>query len=132
MRVNDNINYYNDYKTTSKSNDEFSDILVHMSAISQSQPDSVEGFRQNIAQNGIMAAINMMNSDRIKEQIDLKRAELLKALDTHNMSPKDKAAALASVEDSLDRYKKDLQERRHDFETKSLEDDMLKKLLTLV
>ena len=79
-----------------------------------------------------MAAINMMNSDRIKEQIDLKRAELLKALDMHNMSPKDKAAALASVEDSLDRYKKDLQERSHDFETKSLEDDMLKKLLTLV
>ena len=48
------------------------------------------------------------------------------------MSPEDKAAALASIEETLSRYKKELQENNYDFETQSLEDNTLKKLFAIL
>ena len=79
-----------------------------------------------------MATVTMMNNEKIQEEIERKRAELLKSLDTQNMSPEDKAAALASIEETLSRYKKELQENNYDFETQSLEDNTLKKLFAIL
>ena len=109
MQVTNNLSIYNsDYKaTTSKSNDDFSDILNEM--ISTDTKDSIDitqNFKDNIMQYGIMATVTMMNNEKIQEEIERKRAELLKSLDTQNMSPEDKAAALASIEETLSRYKK--------------------------
>ena len=135
MQVTNNLSIYNsDYKTTtSKSNDDFSDILNEM--ISTDTKDSIDitqNFKDNIMQYGIMATVTMMNNEKIQEEIERKRAELLKSLDTQNMSPEDKAAALASIEETLSRYKKELQENNYDFETQSLEDNMLKKLFAIL
>ena len=135
MQVTNNLSIYNsDYKaTTSKSNNDFSDILNEM--ISTDTKDSIDitqNFKDNIMQYGIMATVTMMNNEKIQEEIERKRAELLKSLDTQNMSPEDKAAALASVEETLSRYKKELQENNYDFETQSLEDNTLKKLFAIL
>ncbi|ARQ97517.1 hypothetical protein CLAN_0771 [Campylobacter lanienae NCTC 13004] len=135
MQVTNNLSIYNsDYKATiSKSNDDFSDILNEM--ISTDTKDSVDitqNFKDNIMQYGIMATVTMMNNEKIQEEIERKRAELLKSLDTQNMSPEDKAAALASIEETLNRYKKELQENSNEVNTKSIEDNMLKKILTFV
>ena len=135
MQVTNNLSIYNsDYKTTtSKSNDDFSDILNEM--ISTDTKDSIDitqNFKDNIMQYGIMATVTMMNNEKIQEEIERKRAELLKSLDTQNMSPEDKAAALASIEETLSRYKKELQENNYDFETQSLEDNTLKKLFAIL
>ena len=135
MQVTNNLSIYNsDYKaTTSKSNDDFSDILNEM--ISTDTKDSIDitqNFKDNIMQYGIMATVTMMNHEKIQEETERKRAELLKSLDTQNMSPEDKAAALASIEETLSRYKKELQENNYDFETQSLEDNTLKKLFAIL
>ncbi|MDD7513897.1 MAG: hypothetical protein PUK08_01595 [Campylobacter lanienae] len=135
MQVTNSLSIYNsDYKaTTSKSNDDFSDILNEM--ISTDTKDSIDitqNFKDNIMQYGIMATVTMMNNEKIQEEIERKRAELLKSLDTQNMSPEDKAAALASIEETLSRYKKELQENNYDFETQSLEDNTLKKLFAIL
>ena len=135
MQVTNNLSIYNsDYKaTTSKSNDDFSDILNEM--ISTDTKDSIDitqNFKDNIMQYGIMATVTMMNNEKIQEEIERKRAELLKSLDTQNMSPEDKAAALANIEETLSRYKKELQENTYDFETQSLEDNTLKKLFAIL
>lgn len=134
MQVNNNLNSYNNYKAKLKSDNDFSDILAQMSASNASTNplDSTQNFKENIMQYGIMATISIMNEERIQEQIDLKRAELLKALDVDNLSPKQKAQALASIEETLARYKKELKESNHDFKTESLEDSTLKKLFTLL
>ena len=135
MQITNNLIIYNsDYKaTTSKSNDDFSDILNEM--ISTDTKDSVDitqNFKDNIMQYGIMATLTMMNNEKIQEEIERKRAELLKSLDTQNMSPEDEAKALASIEETLNRYKKELQENSNEVNTKSIEDNMLKKILTFV
>ena len=135
MQVTNNLSIYNsDYKaTTSKSNDDFSDILNEMiSADTKDNIDITQNFKDNIMQYGIMATVTMMNNEKIQEEIERKRAELLKSLDTQNMSPEDKAAALASIEETLSRYKKELQENNYDFETQSLEDNTLKKLFAIL
>ena len=94
--------------------------------------DITQNFKDNNMQYGIMATVTMMNNEKIQEEIERKRAELLKSLDTQNMSPEDKAAALASIEETLSRYKKELQENNYDFETQSLEDNTLKKLFAIL
>ena len=135
MQVTNNLSIYNsDYKaTTSKSNDDFSDILNEMiSADTKDNIDITQNFKDNIMQYGIMATVTMMNNEKIQEEIERKRAELLKSHDTQNMSPEDKAAALASIEETLSRYKKELQENNYDFETQSLEDNTLKKLFAIL
>lgn len=135
MQVNNNLNSYTQYISKSQSNNDFSDILEQMSSNltdGSNSSDITQNFKENIMQYGIMATITMMNNDKIKEQIERKRAELLKALDMQNMSPKDKAAALASIEDTLSRYKKELQENNYGFKTQNLEDNTLKKLFTLL
>ncbi|MDY6056346.1 MAG: hypothetical protein SPI60_00880 [Campylobacter lanienae] len=135
MQVTNNLSIYNsDYKaTTSKSNDNFSDILNEMISIdTKDSADITQNFKDNIMQYGIMATVTMMNNEKIQEEIERKRAELLKSLDTQNMSPEDKAAALASIEETLSRYKKELQENNYDFETQSLEDNTLKKLFAIL
>ena len=135
MQVTNNLSIYNsDYKaTTSKSNDDFSDILNEMiSADTKDNIDITQNFKDNIMQYGIMATVTMMNNEKIQEEIERKRAELLKSLDTQNMSPEDTAAALASIEETLSRYKKELQENNYDFETQSLEDNTLKKLFAIL
>ena len=135
MQVTNNLSIYNsDYKaTTSKSNDDFSDILNEMiSTDTKDNIDITQNFKDNIMQYGIMATVTMMNNEKIQEEIERKRAELLKSLDTQNMSPEDKAAALASIEEPLSRYKKELQENNYDFETQSLEDNTLKKLFAIL
>lgn len=135
MQVTNNLSIYNsDYKaTTSKSNDDFSDILNEMiSTDTKDNIDITQNFKDNIMQYGIMATVTMMNNEKIQEEIERKRAELLKSLDTQNMSPEDKAAALASIEETLSRYKKELQENNYDFETQSLEDSTLKKLFAIL
>ena len=135
MQVNNNLNSYTQYTSKSQSNNDFSDILEQMSSNltdGSNSSDITQNFKDNIMQYGIMATIAMINNDKIKEQIERKRAELLKALDMQNMSPKDKAAALASIEDTLSRYKKELQENNYGFKTQNLEDNTLKKLFTLL
>ncbi|MCI5540213.1 MAG: hypothetical protein MR376_06580 [Campylobacter lanienae] len=135
MQVTNSLSIYNsDYKaTTSKSNDDFSDILNEMiSTDTKDNIDITQNFKDNIMQYGIMATVTMMNNEKIQEEIERKRAELLKSLDTQNMSPEDKAAALASIEETLSRYKKELQENNYDFETQSLEDNTLKKLFAIL
>ncbi|MDY3133761.1 MAG: hypothetical protein SOW11_07210 [Campylobacter lanienae] len=135
MQVTNNLSIYNsDYKAaTSKSNDDFSDILNEMISIdTKDSADITQNFKDNIMQYGIMATVTMMNNEKIQEEIERKRAELLKSLDTQNMSPEDKAAALASIEETLSRYKKELQENNYDFETQSLEDNTLKKLFAIL
>ncbi|ARR00640.1 MULTISPECIES: hypothetical protein [Campylobacter] len=135
MQVNNNLNSYTQYISKSQSNSDFSDILEQMSSNltdGSNSSDITQNFKDNIMQYGIMATITMMNNDKIKEQIERKRAELLKALDMQNMSPKDKAAALASIEDTLSRYKKELQENNYGFKTQNLKDNTLKKLFTLL
>lgn len=135
MQVTNNLSIYNsDYKAaTSKSNDDFSDILNEMISIdTKDSADITQNFKDNIMQYGIMATVTMMNNEKIQEEIERKRAELLKSLDTQNMSPEDKAAALASIEETLNRYKKELQENNYDFETQSLENSTLKKLFAIL
>lgn len=135
MQITNNLSIYNsDYKAaTSKSNDNFSDILNEMISIdTKDSADITQNFKDNIMQYGIMTTVTMMNNEKIQEEIERKRAELLKSLDTQNMSPEDKAAALASIEETLSRYKKELQENNYDFETQSLEDNTLKKLFAIL
>jgi hypothetical protein len=94
--------------------------------------DSVDTFRDSINKYGIMNTVNMMNNEKIEKQLEIKRAELLKALDMENMNPSDKAAALASIEETLARYKKDLQKLNLAYDSEKLENSSLKKLFAAI
>ena len=79
-----------------------------------------------------MNTVNIMNNEKIEKQLEIKRAELLKALDVSNMNPSDKAAALASIEETLARYKKDLQKLNSAYDSEKLENSSLKKLFAVI
>lgn len=111
MQINNISKYQNEVYGTSKhykGDVEFKDILSQMlqSDSKSGSVDSVDTFRDNINKYGIMNTVNIMNNEKIEKQLEIKRAELLKALDVSNMNPSDKAAALASIEETLDIYKK--------------------------
>lgn len=137
MQINNISKYQNEVYGTSKhykSDAEFKDILSQMlqSDNKSSSVDSVDTFRDNINKYGIMNTVNIMNNEKIEKQLEIKRAELLKALDVSNMNPSDKAAALASIEETLDRYKKDLQKLNSAYDSEKLENSSLKKLFAAI
>lgn len=137
MQINNISKYQNEVYGTSKhyeSDVEFKDILSQMlqSDSKSSSVDSVDTFRDNINKYGIMNTVNIMNNEEIEKQLEIKRAELLKALDVSNMNPSDKAAALASIEETLDRYKKDLQKLNSAYDSEKLENSSLKKLFAVI
>ncbi len=67
-------------------------------------------FLANLSKLGAGSLLAMINDEKIKTKIDEKRAELEKSLNVDELSGKEKIAALASIEETLSEYKKQLLE----------------------
>ena len=91
-------------------NNEFSEILA-----------KVEQFKKDLEELGPLRLAFKLNMDKIKEKIEEKRAELAKIFKLAELSGDEKARTIASIEEMLEAYKKQLLEQMQ--AAKELEDE---------
>ena len=91
-------------------NNEFSEILA-----------KVEQFKKDLEELGPLRLAFKLNMDKIKEKIEEKRAELAKLFKLAELSGNEKAKTIASIEEMLEAYKKQLLEQMQ--AAKELEDE---------
>ena len=91
-------------------NNEFSEILA-----------KVEQFKKDLEELGPLRLAFKLNMDKIKEKIEEKRAELAKIFKLAELSGDEKAKTIASIEELLEAYKKQLLEQMQ--AAKELEDE---------
>ena len=90
-------------------NNEFTEILA-----------KVEQFKKDLEELGPLRLAFKLNMDKIKEKIEEKRAELTKLFEVAKLSGDEKARTIASIEEMLEAYKKQLLEQMQ--AAKELED----------
>ena len=81
-------------------NNQFSEILA-----------KVEQFKKDLEELGPLRLAFKLNMDKIKEKIEEKRAELTKLFEVAKLSGDEKARTIASIEEMLEAYKKQLLEQ---------------------
>ena len=91
-------------------NNEFSEILA-----------KVEQFKKDLEELGPLRLAFKLNMDKIKEKIEEKRAELAQLFKLAELSGDEKARTIASIEEMLEAYKKQLLEQMQ--AAKELEDE---------
>ena len=91
-------------------NNEFSEILA-----------KVEQFKKDLEELGPLRLAFKLNMDKIKEKIEEKRAELAQLFKLAELSGNEKAKTIASIEEMLEAYKKQLLEQTQ--AAKELEDE---------
>lgn len=91
-------------------NNEFSEILA-----------KVEQFKKDLEELGPLRLAFKLNMDKIKEKIEEKRAELAQLFKLAELSGNEKARTIASIEEMLEAYKKQLLEQMQ--AVKELEDE---------
>ncbi|MDY6187454.1 MAG: hypothetical protein SPH77_01290 [Campylobacter sp.] len=91
-------------------NNEFSEILA-----------KVEQFKKDLEELDPLRLAFKLNMDKIKEKIEEKRAELAKIFKLAELSGDEKARTIASIEEMLEAYKKQLLEQMQ--AAKELEDE---------
>ena len=91
-------------------NNEFSEILA-----------KVEQFKKDLDELGPLSLAFKLNMDKIKEKIEEKRAELAQLFKLAELSGDEKAKTIASIEEMLEAYKKQLLEQMQ--AAKELEDE---------
>ena len=91
-------------------NNEFSEILA-----------KVEQFKKDLEELGPLHLAFKLNMDKIKEKVEEKRAELAQLFKLAELSGDEKARTIASIEEMLEAYKKQLLEQMQ--AAKELEDE---------
>ena len=91
-------------------NSEFSEALA-----------KVEQFKKDLEELGPLRLAFKLNMDKIKEKIEEKRAELAQLFKLAELSGDEKARTIASIEEMLEAYKKQLLEQMQ--AAKELEDE---------
>lgn len=81
----------------------------------------VEQFKKDLEELGPLRLAFKLNMDKIKEKIEEKRAELAKIFKLAELSGDEKARTIASIEEMLEAYKKQLLEQMQ--AAKELEDE---------
>ena len=81
----------------------------------------VEQFKKDLDELGPLRLAFKLNMDKIKEKIEEKRAELAKIFKLAELSGDEKARTIASIEEMLEAYKKQLLEQMQ--AAKELEDE---------
>lgn len=81
----------------------------------------VEQFKKDLDELGPLRLAFKLNMDKIKEKIEEKRAELAKLFKLAELSGDEKARTIASIEEMLEAYKKQLLEQMQ--AAKELEDE---------
>ena len=81
----------------------------------------VEQFKKDLEELGPLRLAFKLNMDKIKEKIEEKRAELTKLFEVAKLSGDEKARTIASIEEMLEAYKKQLLEQMQ--AAKELEDE---------
>ena len=91
-------------------NNQYSEILA-----------KVEQFKKDLEELGPLRLAFKLNMDKIKEKIEEKRAELAQLFKLAELSGDEKARTIASIEEMLEAYKKQLLEQMQ--AAKELEDE---------
>ena len=91
-------------------NNEFSEILA-----------KVEQFKKDLEELGPLRLAFKLNMDKRKEKVEERRAELTKLFEVAELSGDEKARTIASIEEMLEAYKKQLLEQMQ--AAKELEDE---------
>ena len=81
----------------------------------------VEQFKKDLEELGPLRLAFKLNMDKIKEKIEEKRAELAQLFKLAELSGNEKAKTIASIEEMLEAYKKQLLEQMQ--AAKELEDE---------
>ena len=81
----------------------------------------VEQFKKDLEELGPLRLAFKLNMDKIKEKIEEKRAELVQIFEVAKLSGDEKARTIASIEEMLEAYKKQLLEQMQ--AAKELEDE---------
>lgn len=96
-------------------NNEFSEILA-----------KVEQFKKDLEELGPLRLAFKLNMDKIKQKVEEKRAELAEIFEVTKLSGNEKAKTIASIEEMLEAYKKQLLEQMQ--AAKELEDENKKQV----
>ena len=81
----------------------------------------VEQFKKDLEELGPLRLAFKLNMDKIKEKVEEKRAELVQIFEVVKLSGDEKARTIASIEEMLEAYKKQLLEQMQ--AAKELEDE---------
>lgn len=81
----------------------------------------VEQFKKDLEELGPLRLAFKLNMDKIKEKVEEKRAELAEIFEVAKLSGDEKARTIASIEEMLEAYKKQLLEQMQ--AAKELEDE---------
>lgn len=71
----------------------------------------VEQFKKDLEELGPLRLAFKLNMDKIKEEADKKRAELMELYDVANLSGEEKAKTIAAIEEMVEAFKKQLFEQ---------------------
>ncbi|EAJ1231314.1 hypothetical protein YY92_00845 [Campylobacter fetus] len=93
--------------------------------------DTVEKFLENLSKYGSAVTLININQQKIDEKLEQKRQELMASLDVENLSDEDKAKAIASINETLEDYKKQLEKEMNEKRMAEQTDkDKLKSILS--